>query len=185
MSLRNTSAYWGIVARSLHWLFFLLIIAAWYAVEMREEFPKGSPERGEWMSLHKALGTTVFFLVWLRLGWRLTGDVPAPLPGPRWQQKTSAVVHGLLYVMMIAMPLSGLVMSQFADRPVSWFGLFQIPVFVTPDKEVAEQIADLHEEVLWPVLLTLVVVHGLAALWHHFVLKDDTLRRMLFPRRPS
>jgi cytochrome b561 len=87
--------------------------------------------------------------------------------------------------MMIAMPLSGLVMSQFADRPVSWFGLFQIPVFVTPDKEVAEQIADLHEEVLWPVLLTLVVVHGLAALWHHFVLKDDTLRRMLFPRRPS
>jgi cytochrome b561 len=185
MSLRNTSESWGIVARVLHGLFFLLIVGAWFAVDMHEGYPRGSDERAEWMSLHKALGLTVFLLIWVRLGWRLSGDVPAPLPGPRWQQISSAIVHGLLYVMMIAMPLSGLLMSQFADRPVSWFGLFEVPVFLTPDKDLAGQIKELHEDVLWPVLLSLVVLHAVAALWHHLVKKDDTLRRMFFPRHPS
>ncbi|MFZ5561719.1 MAG: cytochrome b [Pseudomonadota bacterium] len=185
MSLRNTSTHWGLVARLLHGLFFLLILGAWIAVDLHEDFPKGSAERAQWMLLHKSLGATVFFLVWVRLFWRLGGDVPAPLPAPRWQQWSSAAVHGALYLVMIAMPLSGLLWSQFGDRPVSWFGLFEIPVFLTPDKALAGQLGALHKEVLWPLLLTLIAVHAAAALWHHFVLKDATLKRMFFPRRTS
>lgn len=179
MSLRNTSGRWGVVAQTLHWLLFLLIVGAWFAVELHEDYPKGSAERAQWMSLHKSFGATVFFLIWLRLGWRLSGDVPAPLPGPRWQQWSSALVHAALYLLMIAMPLSGLLMSQYGGREVSWFGFFSIPPVLAPDKELAGRIKELHEHVLWPALLWLAVLHVLAALWHHFIRRDDTLRRML------
>ncbi|MDF2446683.1 MAG: hypothetical protein K0S46_1919 [Moraxellaceae bacterium] len=183
MSLRNTSTRWGPVARFLHWLFLFLLIGAWYAVEMHEDFPKGSPERREWMQLHFAIGISVFVLLWVRLGWRLSGDVPAPLPGPRWQQLTSALVHAALYLILIVMPLTGLLTTQLAGRAVSWFGLIDIPLFLQKNSELAEQMEELHGEVLWPVLLALVGLHAVAALWHHFVLKDDTLKRMLPFRR--
>lgn len=182
MSLRNTATSWGVVARLLHWLFLVLIIGAWYAVEAHEDFPKGSPERADWMRLHFSLGVTVFILVWARLGWRLSGDVPAPVPGPRWQQQGAALVHLALYLILIAMPLTGLLTMQFEGRVVSWFGLVDIPLFLAPAKDTAELLEEVHAEVLWPVLLTLVALHAAAAFWHHFRLKDDTLRRMTFPR---
>lgn len=183
MSLRNTSQRWGAVAQLLHWLFFLLVLGAWAAVELHEDYPKGSPERAWWMRLHFALCATVFFLIWVRLAWRLFGDVPAPVPGPRWQQLTAAVVHGVLYLMLIVMPFTGLLGMQLNGRAVSWFGLFEIPVVLARNEGLAERLKEVHAEVLWPLLLTLVAVHVAAALWHHLVLKDDTLRRMLPLRR--
>lgn len=182
MTLRNTSSHWGLVARSLHWLFLFLIIGAWYAVETREEFAKGTPERAEWMRLHMSLGLTIFALVWVRLGWRLSGASPAEIPGPPLQLLAARLVHFALYAIMIAMPLTGLLTVQLEDRAVSWFGLFDLPVLVGPDKEMAELLEEAHTEVFWPLLLALVGVHAAAALWHHFRLKDDTLRRMTWPR---
>jgi cytochrome b561 len=183
MTLRNTSAHWGLVARALHWLFLFLVIGAWYAVETREEFPKGTPERSEWMRLHISLGLTIFALVWVRLGWRLSGEVPAEIQGPPLQMLAARLVHFALYALMVIMPVTGLLTVQMEDRAVSWFGLFELPVLVGPDKEMAELLEEAHADVLWPLLLALVGVHAAAALWHHFRLKDDTLRRMTFPRR--
>lgn len=182
MTLRNTSTAWGLVARLLHWLFFVLIVGAWYAVEMHEDFPKGSPERASWMALHFSLGMTLFALVWVRLGWRATGEVPAEIPGPRLQLLAARLVHVALYLLLIAMPVTGLLTMQFEGRVVSWFGLVDIPVFLPLDKEVAEVLEETHAELLWPALVTLVALHAAAAFWHHFKLKDDTLRRMTFPR---
>lgn len=183
MSLRNSSTSWGLVARVLHWLFLILIIGAWYAVETHEDFPKGSPERAAWMRLHFSMGLTVFALVWVRLGWRATGEVPAEIPGPRLQLLAARLVHLALYLLLIAMPLTGLLTMQLEGNVVSWFGLVDIPVFLAPAKDVAEVLEEAHTEVLWPALLVLVGLHAAAALWHHFKLKDDTLRRMTFPRR--
>lgn len=183
MTLRNTPDRWGALARCFHWLFFLLILGAWVAVELHEDYPKGSPERARWMRLHFAFGASVFLLIWLRLGWRLSGETPVPVPGPRWQQRSSALVHGALYLLMIVMPLTGLLVMQLKGRAVSWFGLVDIPVVLAPNKALAEVFEETHTEVLWPVLMTLILVHAGAALWHHLVLKDDTLRRMLPLRR--
>lgn len=183
MTLRNTATHWGLVARVLHWLFLFLIIGAWYAVETREEFAKGTPERAEWMRLHISLGFTIFALVWVRLGWRLSGEVPADIPGPPLQMMAARLVHLALYAIMIAMPVTGLLAVQMEERAVSWFGLFELPVLVGPDKEMAEVLEETHADVLWPLLLALVGVHAAAALWHHFWLKDDALRRMTLPRR--
>lgn len=182
MPLRNSATSWGLIARLLHWLLFLLVVGAWYAVETHEEFPKGTPERAEWMRLHFSIGLAVFALVWARLGWRLSGTVPAPVPGPRWQQQTAVLVHWALYLVLILMPLAGLLTVQFNGRDIAWFGLVDIPRLVAENKETAELMEEVHADVLWPVLLALVALHAAAAFWHHFRVKDDTLRRMTFPR---
>lgn len=179
MSLRNTDARWGWLAQLFHWLIFLLILGAWFAIETKGDFPKGSPERGLWMGYHKAFGLSVFLLVWVRLGWRLSCPVPRPLIVSPWQDRVAQLVHWGLYAIMIFMPLTGLLNSQFGGRPVSWFGVFEIPVLVAENKELAGTLKEVHEGVLWPLLLLLLTVHVLAALWHHFVVKDATLRRML------
>ena len=182
MSLRNSTTSWGLVARLLHWLFLVLVIGAWVAIEVHEQFPKGSPERAEWMRIHFSIGITVFVLIWVRLGWRLSEQIPDPVPGPRWQQQAASLVHLALYGVLIAMPLAGLLTMQFSNRVVAWFGVVDIPVFLAPSKAAAELMEEIHTDVLWPTLLALVAVHAGAALWHHFREKDDTLRRMTFPR---
>lgn len=178
MHARNSEQRWGWVAQAFHWLMFLLIVGAWFAVEQHEEFPKGSPERGAWMDLHKAIGVSVFFLLWARLGWRFSGPVPAPVMTSVWQHRLAVTVHWGLYFVMLMMPLSGLVMSQFGGREVSWFGIVEIPVFVAENKELAGQIKELHEDVWWPLLLALVALHVVGALWHQFIVKDGTMKRM-------
>lgn len=185
MSARNTSRHWGWVAMSFHWLMFVLIVAAWFAVDQHENFPKGSAERSEWMGLHKAFGLSVFFLVWLRLAWRFSGATPDPVMTSKWQHRAATAVHWALYFLMIMMPLSGLIMSQFDGRVVSWFGIFDIPLVLQENKELAKQVKELHEDVWWPLLLAMAGVHMAAALWHQFIVKDGTLKRMLpFMSRP-
>lgn len=179
MPLRNSADRWGIVAQIFHWLIFILIVSAWFAMESAHDLPKGDPGRGSWVALHKAFGVSVFFLVWLRLGWRVSGDVPVPVETSRLQALAATGAHWGLYLLMVIMPLSGLVMSQYAGRAVSWFGVFDIPVLLAPDKELADSFKELHEDVLWPALLVLVGIHAAGALWHHFYLKDNTLKRML------
>ena len=178
MSARNSAQRWGWVAQLFHWGMFLLIVGAWFAVEQAGEMPKGSPERGEWMGLHKAIGLTVFFLLWARLGWRLSGPVPDPVITNVWQHRLAVVVHWGLYIVMLMMPLSGLMMSQFGGRDVSWFGLFEVPVFLGENKELAAQIKELHTDVWWPLLLVLVALHVVGALWHQVIVKDGTMNRM-------
>jgi cytochrome b561 len=179
MTARNTPMYWGWVAKSFHWLMFALIVGAWFAFEQHEGFPKGSTERAEWMNLHRAFGASVFFLVWLRLAWRFSSPAPDSVITSRWQHRAAEGVHWALYFLMIMMPLSGLLMSQFGGRAVSWFGVFDIPVFLSENKPLAEQLKSLHEDVWWPLLLTLIGLHVVAAVWHQFIVKDGVLKRML------
>lgn len=179
MPLCNTSQQWGWLAKTFHWIIFLLILSAWVAVESHEGHPKGSAERAQWMLLHKSLGVCVLFLVWLRLGWRLSNTGPAPEKASRWQLLGANAVHWLLYGLMIVMPLSGFLASQFSGRILSFFGAFDIPVFLAENKPLATQLMDLHKDILWPLLLLFVAAHVAAALWHHFVSRDRTLKRML------
>jgi cytochrome b561 len=179
MSLRNTENRWGSLAQGFHWVILLLIVSAWVAFELHDDAPKGSPERLMWLNYHKALGFSVFFLVWLRLAWRLTNISPKTIIVSVWQERAATAAHWILYALMICMPVSGALMSQYEGHPVSWFGVFTLPTLVAPDKGLGEVFEGLHTEVFWPALLVVVGVHAAAALWHHFVVKDATLRRML------
>lgn len=177
MNMLNTETRWGLVSQCFHWLMFLLILGAWFAVESHEDFPKGSDERLQWMLLHKSLGVSVFFLVWLRIGARLAQVTPKEL-GAGVMALVSKLVALGLYGLMIAMPVTGMLVSWYAGKPVAWFGVFELPALVGESEELAETFEEIHETG-FGLLLFLLALHVAGALKHHFIAKDDVLKRML------
>ena len=137
-----------------------------------------SPQKLQLYAWHKWAGVTVFVLVWLRLTWRLTHQPPAMSESlsPRAQMLAHAG-HWLLYALMVLIPLSGWLMSSAKGFQTVWFGVLPIPDLLPRNPALGEVLKEVHEMLNWLFMLTL-GGHVGAALWHHFVLKDDTLRRM-------
>ena len=164
-------------AMLVHWLTALLIIVALplggYMSDLRL-----SPLKLQLISYHKWIGMTVLLLVIVRILVRMKKGAPAPLPGPTWQLKAAQVTHVLLYVLMFAVPLSGWLMSSAKGFPVVYLGLVPIPDLVGKNEELGDFFKSVHE-VLTSGLLGLAALHVAAALKHHLVDRDATLRRML------
>jgi cytochrome b561 len=150
--------------------------------KIAHELPVGL-ERLAMMSRHKSVGITILALALLRLAWRWFERPPTPPPMPRWQAIAARLNHGALYLLLFALPVSGWLMSSAAARPVSWFGLVQLPDFIAPDPGLKEVFEEVHE-VLVSLLLALVILHVAAALKHQFIDRDGLLLRMLPGRRP-
>ncbi|MDP2031146.1 MAG: cytochrome b [Thiobacillus sp.] len=161
----------------LHWLVALLIFVG---------FPLGvymsdlalSPTKLQLYSYHKWIGISVLLLAGARVAWRLTHR-PPPLPASvvRWQRQASALVHGLLYVLILAIPLSGWLMSSAKGFPVVWFGVLPLPDLVGKDKALGELLVEVHKTLNF-TLLGLVILHVGAALQHHFIERQPFLQRM-------
>lgn len=165
------------LAKDLHWLMAVMILGLLALGLYMHELPL-SPQKLELYAWHKWFGVSVFLLVWLRLAWRLTHRPPA-LPAtlsPRMRLAAHAG-HGLLYGLMIAIPLSGWLMSSAKGFQTVWFGVLPIPDLLGRDRELGDLLQEVHKLLNLLLMLTL-AGHVLAALWHHFVLRDDTLRRM-------
>ncbi len=162
---------------SLHWLTVLLFIAVYATIEIREVFPKGTDLRSAMKWWHASLGLSIFALAWIRLALHAIAK-PAPNRDvSRWQRAIAGATHAALYVLMIGLPIIGWLMLSAEARPVSFFGL-PLPPLVGPDEGLAEQMEELHETVgtlgYW-----LIGIHATAALFHHYVLRDRVLTRML------
>lgn len=178
MKWRNDSERYGRLSISLHWLMLVLLAAVFACIELRELYPKGSEPREALKAWHFTLGLSVLVLVWLRLAFRLGAPTPVITPTPaRWQQLSSKIVHGLLYALMIGLPLAGWLMLSAAGKPIPFWGL-ELPALMGENKTLAGQIKELHE-LGGEIGLWLVGLHAAAALLHHYVLRDNTLRRML------
>ena len=141
------------------------------------------PRSPKWFwvyTAHKSLGLTVLVLVIVRIAWRLYAGAPQPVPGtPRWQAKLASLTHAAIYLLILAMPLSGwLYDSASGLRPLRWFGLAEVPKISPPNEAIAGAMHETHELLFW-VLLALVAGHAAAALYHHFFQRDATLSRML------
>ncbi len=166
------------IAKGLHWFMALLIFGLLALGFYMADLPL-SPEKLQYFSWHKWAGVTVFFMVWLRLLWRVTHRPPAyPLGMTRTQRLLAHGGHGALYLLMVIIPLSGWLMSSAKGVPTVWFGVLPLPDLLARDKELGKQLTELHFA-LNISLLVLIGVHTAAALLHHFVHKDDILRRML------
>ena len=172
------SPHYTPVAKSLHWLMVVMIFGLLALGFYMSDLPL-SPEKLQLYSWHKWAGVTVFVLVWLRLAWRITHR-PPPLPGSMspLMQLGAHAGHLLLYGLMIAIPLSGWLMSSAKGFQTVWFGVLPIPDLIGKDKALGKSLTELHEALNIGLLL-LIIGHALAAAFHHFVHKDDTLRRML------
>jgi cytochrome b561 len=183
MMWRNTVARWGAVAQFLHWLIVALIILQVILASIAEDLPTGVQKIAMY-ARHKSVGITILVLAIVRLAWRWANPRP-PLPDTLkpYERGLAGFTHAALYILLFAMPLTGWMMTSARGFPVSWFGFFQLPDFVPKDKSLYEAMKQTHDT-LALVLYAIVTLHVLAALKHHFVLKDNVLRRMLpFSRR--
>lgn len=177
MPLRNTAEAYGSLSKFLHWAIVLLILPQYFLAEAAEELPNGL-EKLQIMTWHKSLGMLVLLLALVRIAWKIMNKgAPGPI-GNDWQRKAAAAGHGLLYLLILAQPLSGWIASSTGNYPVTLFGWFQFPALVGENHDLHEIMEEVHE-VLFFALLTVAVIHVAAALYHHFVLKDGVLRRML------
>ena len=169
---------------ALHWFMLALLAAVYACIELREFWPKGSDRRALLKTWHFMLGLSVLALVGIRIVARLLGGTPPIVPAPpTWQQRLGQVVHGLLYLLMIAMPIGGWLILSAEGDPIPFFGL-ELPALVAPDEAFAKQIEELHETG-GTIGYWLIGLHAAAALFHHYIMRDNTLRRMLGQSRPK
>jgi cytochrome b561 len=178
MTIRNTTTRWGSISQLLHWLIVILIIVQVTLASMADDLPLGMKKLGL-LARHKSFGITILALAVIRLLWRWSNPTP-PLPGTLkpYERFLAHFTHIALYVVLFAMPISGWLMSSARGFPVSWFGFFQLPDLVPKSKPIYDAMLETHELLQW-VLYTVVTLHVLAALKHHFMLKDNVLKRML------
>jgi cytochrome b561 len=176
-SAGSSAARYTRTAVALHWLIAGLI-ACGFTLGMVMTDLAASPQKLRLYSYHKWIGITVLGLAALRGLWRLTHAAPALLPMPQWQAIAAKFTHAFLYVLMFAIPLTGWAFSSASGYQVVYLGRFPLPNLVAKNKALAESLTEVHETLAW-LMLGIVVVHVAAALKHHFVDRDDTLRRML------
>lgn len=182
----------------LHWLIGLGILAmfalGWYMSELPKEAPKVASydlfdlglytvqlaeavsPRTFYFNLHKSLGFSLLVLIFIRLVWRFTHRPPALLDTMKpWEKKAAHAAHHSLYLLMVLMPLSGLLMTIYSKYGLKWF---EIPVFAGLDNSVLRDWFKESHEIIAVILISLIVLHVLAAFKHHVINKDKTLQRM-------
>jgi cytochrome b561 len=165
-------------AVGLHWLVALALVGTFGVGLYMQDLPL-SPDKLRIYSWHKWAGVSIFLLVLVRLAWRFGHRPPAlPASTPLWQQAVAEAIHRLLYVLMIAIPLSGWLMSSAKGFQTVYFGVLPLPDLLDKNKELGELLAGVHK-VLNFSLLGLVLLHAGAALKHHFINRDEVLARML------
>jgi len=172
------TSHYTATAKALHWLMALMIGGLLGLGFYMADLPL-SPQKIQLFSWHKWAGVTVFALVWLRLLWRMVFRPPAyPQSMTALQQAAAHGSHFALYALMLAIPLSGWIMSSAKGVQTVWFGVLPLPDLIARDKALGHQLEALHSA-LAIGLIVLVSVHFAAALYHYRVLKDDVLQRML------
>ena len=177
MTDRFASVRYARPAITLHWLMAWLLIAVYFMGLSIDNIPVG-PDRIMVVTWHKWIGVVIALLWFPRVAVRLTHPAPAlPTNGPAWQSTAARLVHAALYLLMIAIPVSGWLMSSAKGYTTTFFGLFDLPNLLDKDKELGHTLKEIHE-FLANSLMILVVAHIGAALKHQLVDKDNLLERM-------
>lgn len=175
---RNSAERWGAIAQALHWLIALALIGqvtlGWVMVSWRL-----SPTKLELYALHKSLGITLLLIVLMRMAWRFVNVTPpAPPSMAGWEARAARTTHALLYLLLLALPLTGYLINSASNFPLVVWGVLPLPN-LTDESESLQLAAETAHGLLFWLLAVLVALHVAAALRHHWVLKDSVLRRML------
>ncbi len=169
---------YGSLSIGLHWLMLLLLIAVYACMELRGIFPRGSDARELMKTWHFMLGLSVLALALLRLLVSIASSAPEITPDPpAWQKPLAKSTHLALYALMLGLPLAGWLILSAAGKPIPFFGL-HLPALIGESKNTAEFIKDIHETVATAGYF-LIGLHAAAALYHHYIVRDNTLQRML------
>ncbi len=172
-NINSNLTKWSATSRVFHWISAILLLITWAMMLLYTNL-----DSKVYIGLHKAFGVSLLFWMIARVINRVFTRAPPPAAMPKWQMLLSQLSHFALYALLIAMPIAGLLMSVYGGRPVDIFGLFQIPVFVTPDRGLARLYNDWHTDIIWPMIIAFTLMHIGAALYHQFVKKDNLMSRM-------
>lgn len=184
MSFKNTEQSFGLVTRANHWISAFAFILALLTGFVAEEFMSKGPDRTEIFQLHFSLGISLFTLMILRLIWLKISPNPAPIGDNRLEIVLSHIVKGLLYLSLLVLPISGYIMvSAKAAIDIHFFNLFTVPNLIGENPDLKAIAKPIHIYSAFTIT-GIVLIHIAGALKHHFVLKDETLNRML-GRKPS
>ncbi|HVJ52953.1 MAG TPA: cytochrome b [Aliidongia sp.] len=179
MPYKTSADRYGSVAIALHWLTAALIAAAILVIWSFGYAEPHTPLKTDLLIIHRSLGLTVLAVAIVRLAWRVIhGAPPLDLGLPAWQRLIALVTHWAFYLLFFVQPITGYLSTAADNHEVSYFMLFDVPQMVPYDHALAEAMDGVHSALQW-VIYTLIVLHTGAALAHHYLFKDGTLRRML------
>jgi cytochrome b561 len=177
MLIKNSGSHFGVVAILFHWVMAILIIALLILGLYMVRVPI-SLEKLKLYGWHKEYGMLALLLVVARSIWRVSNLIPL-LTLPWWEKLAARTVHYTFYGFMFAMPLTGWIITSSSGLPVSFFGLFVFPDLISPNTDTMQLFQQIHKWLGYGLIAT-IVLHSAAALKHHFINKDDILRRMLY-----
>ncbi|MCE3043545.1 cytochrome b [Legionella sp. 16cNR16C] len=176
MLLKNSNNHFGLVAILFHWIMAILIIGLLIMGIYMVELPI-SLQKLKLYGWHKEYGLLALALVIVRLCWRIINISPE-LSLPRYEIIAARLVHWAFYGFMFAMPITGWLITSAAGLPASFFGLFTLPNLIAPDEEQRQFYELVHEWLGYGLIVT-IILHASAALKHHFINRDNVLRRMI------
>lgn len=179
MQIRNTSANYGVVAIFLHWLVALTVFGlfalGYWMVDLTyyHDWYKRAPD------IHRSIGILLLAVMLVRVVWRAVNVPPsAPSGHKRWEVRSAHLVHGLLYVLIFVAMVSGYLISTADGSSISVFGWFEVPSVTGSTDRMEEPAGTVHYWTTWSIIV-LAMIHAAGALKHHFIDRDNTLRRML------
>ncbi len=180
MSSTDLKSRYAASSRWMHWIIFALVLLAYLCINLFELFAKGSATRANVLASHFVAGIAVLLLILPRLWLRLRNGQPPISPAPpRWSELMGKLTHLALYAFLLIQPILGVITLQIKGRPVELFGVTLLPSFVgQPDRALAHQFEEIHGTI-GEIFYYVIALHILAALWHHFGRRDDTLKRMI------
>lgn len=173
--LKNTSSTYGMVAKSFHWLMAALLIGMFIIAYIMTNMDK-SPLRWSLYDIHKATGLLLFALFAMRLSWRMLNEQPTLSHIPKWQRQAAKINILFLYLLMCVMPITGFLTSTLGGHDITFYGLFTITPFA--NNETASDFFGEAHEIISYLLIAAFSLHVVGALYHHFFLKDEVLKRM-------
>jgi cytochrome b561 len=175
----NSDDGYGAIPQALHWITVGLVLLAWTLGTFGDALPKGAA-RAAGLSVHIFAGLSILAVLLLRLLWRLA-DPPPPSEVTVlgiWLDRAARLAHYALYALVIATPVAGVVLQFARGDALPLFGISEMPSPWPADRAFARSVKDVHE-VLANSLMILAAFHAAAALFHHWILRDRTLVRML------
>lgn len=180
MSNHDLNSRYAASNRWMHWIIFSLVLLAYLFINVFELFPKGSATRMNVLAAHFVAGLAVLLLVLPRLLLRIrNGQPPISPPPPRWSELMGKITHVALYAFLLVQPILGVLTLQIGGKAVTLFGVTLLPSFVSqPDRSLGHQLENIHSWV-GTIFYYVIALHILAALWHHYGRRDNTLKRML------
>lgn len=185
LPLFNTKDRFGFLTIFIHWLMALALVGLFVLGLWMVELDYYHSWYVKAPDIHRSVGILVFFLLIIRLINRLLDPPPQPVPGTRPAERVAALlVHWLMYLLVLAVVITGYLISTADGRAVDVFGWFQVPATLTSIDDQEDRAGELHY-LLAITLMAVATLHTMAALKHHFVNRDSTLRRMLGMNRNS